>query len=378
MRKVHYLHYTLKENKPEYDSDITTLYKERFNFGTDKNQKLSNKICDFISNMGFDNSIKSEFCYHVTNFFDLAQQKEIYEFNDFSLANIIYASMFRELGIKETNEKMKRFLGLENMDVFVNSDENLVLNAAATNLSTNDEVILKDEASIVSLDNNNVEIKGVYFINSSGQQQKHYINVDPDVMHELNSSDLILFSSGTLWSSIAPTLLNPYIMDCLFRNANKCVAIINNSEDKDVKNVRLDKLLNRVYGVRLLPKIKLLFNRDADNSMQFRNYYTEDACAVYNESMGCDEQKRHDPIKLAKAVFSIYFDKSLDLKKYKHIFMDFDDTIFARDPKLTELSVKNWNNYRKLNEFIDTTILSGNSFDSIESKVDVDNTPTPI
>ena len=108
MRKVHIEHYKAIVKNKHYDDKFDTvcdLYEKRYMFGNKKEDlnEAKNSIKKILNeSYGISRQI-SFFIELIDEFFDLADYKGIYDFNDFSIINIIYAMMFRKVGIKETH-----------------------------------------------------------------------------------------------------------------------------------------------------------------------------------------------------------------------------------------------------------------------------------
>lgn len=365
MRKVHYLHYKEKY-KCNIDQKIKSLYESRYDFGDseDNFENAKNKILDIIKSYN-DKYYDLIFVQLIKEFFNLAEYKNIKDFNDFSIINIIYSMLFRKLGVRQTHLYMSEFLNLdpENFDVLINSDRLYTLGAIAKSLD-NKEILLEDESSIVSLDNKDVVIDTVLFQTANGSHIE-YEDLNTSVIDELNKTDLIILSSGTQMSSLIPSYLNKDIIECLKNNSHKIIMVMNNVDDKDMIGVDAKNILSKIP--EFINDSKILFNKDASDLMKLTDEIKEKYnCFEY--SMDCDEKGKHNHIKLVKGIFSIYFNIDL-FKSYDHIFIDFDDTIWPRNENLDMLGVVNLSLLNKITEDITpVSILSGNSIESIIDK----------
>lgn len=369
MRKVHYLHYseTFKNN---INSKIKSLYESRYDFGNSKENNIKdieNNIINIILSYK-DSYYNKAFIPLIKEFFNLAEFKGIYDFDDFSIINIIYSMLFRINGIRNTHLFMMNFLGLDlnKVDILINSDKLYTLGATTKDNS----LILNDECSIVSLDNKDVVIDKILF-QVADRSYAEYSDLNSDVLKELNNTDLIILSSGTQMSSLIPSYLNEEIQRSLHKNAHKIIMIMNNIDDKDMIGVDAKGILKKIpYFIN---NSKILFNKDSNSLMRL----TDDIREIYNNcyeySMDCDKKGKHNSIKLVKGIFSIYYNIDL-FKKYDHVFIDFDDTVWPRKEDFDMLGPSNMNLLNTIAEDITSvSILSGNSITSILEKIKNEN-----
>lgn len=369
MRKVHYAHYT-SEN--EYlDFRILKIFEKRFDLGChpDVHKSAKKTLLEFLDNLT-DLQYLDLFKDYVNRFFDLAENKNIYDFNDFSLANVLYAMMFREIGIEKTNEFMKTFLHITKSNIVVNSYNNYILGAIAKSIKNNNEEILYDESSIVSYNKKNYRIcKNIFYKdNEKTKFIDNYENLNPVVLETLNNADLIIYSSGTQWSSLLPTFHNYEILKCLSDNVHKSIFIMNNIDDKDMKGINSKELLD-IFP--LYKNMKILFNDDAIDLMKIKHEMIDELISFKHTKYYSfpleNNNGKHNAIKLATAVFQIYF--GLERKKYSKLFIDFDDTLFSRNIYDSSLSCRNIDMLYTLSKIMNICILSGNSFKHIEDNI---------
>lgn len=244
-------------------------------------------------------------------FFENPKAKEV-SYNDFSIANIVYSEMYKDLGYEVANEFICSNLGIPN-NVLLNSFENVKL-SAKTKAST-----LIDEASIVSFNNESDRIESLLYNSDTPT------TINPIIVNELEGADMIIISCGTFWSSIYPTLE----YGGLYRAINKSKAfkiwVMNSSQDKDAIGVGSNQFIKLVSNIGLdLSCFVILENIDADPIL--RQHSTKYDVVEY--SMGNNKGK-HEPLLLAKAVFKEYF--NLRTMPFKHVLMDFDNTLYSKD-----------------------------------------------
>lgn len=273
----------------------------------------------------------------VKCFFDNPKTKEE-TFEDFSIANIVYSSMYKELGYEATNEIICTKFDIPN-NVLLNSFENVKLSAKTK------KSILVDEASIVGFDNTKDRIESLSYNSDTP------ITTNPIVMDELQKADMIIVSCGTFWSSIYPTLE----YGKLYRAINKSNAfkiwVMNSTQDKDARGVGSNQFINLVSNLGLdMSKFVVLENLDADPLLCQQS--TEYDVVTY--SMGNNKGK-HEPLLLAKAIFKEFF--HLRTMPCKYVLMDFDNTLYSKDNlQISEENIKIVSQIEKIQ------IVSGNDY----------------
>ncbi len=273
-----------------------------------------------------------------------------YDYKDFCVSNIIYSEMYAEVGYEKTNEYFTSLLGLDDF-VILNSFDNVYIQAV-----TEDGTVIEDEGDVVEYKNPDNKIVS---LNYEGEADS--IGLNPKAIDAVNKADLIIISTGTFWSSIYPTL--DYLDFYNYINAAKCKKIwaMNNIEDKDSYGVGSNDFIKLVSKRGLdLSDFTILENNDAVESLREEN---EDVNIV-RFSMENNDGK-HNGEKYAAAILKIFYGLE-DVKKFKQILFDFDDTIWARDNKLEYVSIENT---RLVNDLKNAVIVSGNSFESIRKKL---------
>lgn len=364
LRKNQYIQYLT--NHSVHDKNILEFFESRVDILKDVDAFLF--VLDKLKSWNLE-----IFYYATEEFFRLAPKDQIYE--DFSIANIVYGGMtsiYKNLGFKNAEEKVayffKDFLNLKD-DVIINSFENLILMARTTDGD------LKDEGAIVDLNRNDVQITDVYFYNKDlnvEQEKYHFLN--PRVEEcILKNTDLLIFSSGTQWSSLIPTYKNYDFETIIEEYKGPSIFVVNTEEDKDMKGINSSTLIKTVSKYVDLETTEFLFNSDACESMRIPNedhFYTVSA-------MGNNKGK-HDPIKLAKTIFKLYYkiNNNPDI-----VYFDFDDTLYTRkrDYKKIAVSKHNLSLLNELSKQKKVVITSGNKFSHIDERaIDVVNNNNKI
>lgn len=351
LRKNHYVQYLT--NKSVHNKNILEFYERRFDIPTDNAKEfVKNALLEWDLEI-FNNAVDLFFERVPMNF----------EFKDFSIANIVYGGVFLYYENTPNKEEMaaeffRKFLGLKD-NVVINSFENLILRAHTT------KNVLMDEGSIVDLNNGDVEIKDVFFYNKDLEcTQSHYYFLNPKVRELiLEKTDLLIFSSGTQWSSLIPTYKNTEFQNIISEYTGKKIFVINNEEDKDMRGVTSADIIKTVSKYIDINNTTFLFNNDASISMKIVNPLYKDKSIFY--SMG-NNRGKHDSKLLANAIYSIYY----NIADQDIIFMDFDDTIYSRkyDYYLNSISLENIKLVKQLSKHKKVVITSGNKYRHIRER----------
>lgn len=297
IRKNHYRMYSIKHQKNINDS-IKSFYNERFDLK--KGEELSFVIGKLNSwNLSF--MIK-----YARSFFE---QQHNHEFNDFSIANIIYSQMFKEVGYEQTNKMMCELLNIDDF-VIMNSFENVTI-GAVTNNGT-----IKDESGIVDFSSNVDKIKSITY------QSESPIVLNSKAIEAIMNSDMIIISTGTFWSSIYPTLEYGQLYKVINMASGKKMWVMNNEEDKDSLGVGSNEFIRIVEQMGLnLKDFLIIENKDAVESLRQKN---SDFNIVYH-AMG-NTNGRHNPMEIGYVILSEYY--GIDANKFDNILIDFDNTIY--------------------------------------------------
>lgn len=287
--------------------------------------------------------------------------------SDFSISNIFYsaAASLNGNSLALAGQLMAEILEIPN-NVHLISDVNLYLYAETVNGS-----VISDEGIIVSYDNIDDPIKKVLLLDEKGKQ---YIpNIDEN--NQLNTScidlienaDVIIFSSGTQWSSLIPIYMHSGLNEKLKHSKAAKYLIMNNSQDRDMKGINASKLLDIVSNYLDLTDVKIILNINADASMACIDSKWNNQVLV--DVLSEKGSKIHDPSKLSKLIMYDYYKEHLDATFY---FFDFDDTIWSssKEPLLRKVSKNNIELIYRC--FVhNSVIISGNSvnhFVNLESK----------
>lgn len=285
---------------------------------------------------------------YARNFF-ARQTSSMYDYTDFNISNIIYSEMYAELGYEETNRYFTSLLGIEDF-VILNSFDNVYIQAVTEN-----GAVIRDEGDIVEYKNPNNKIVQLTYVNSNLNITGPTLN--PAAIHAIEDADLIVISTGTFWSSIYPTLDYGDLYKYINQSNAKKIWAINNLEDADAYDVSSNDFINIFSTLGLdLSQFTILENKDAIETLRQPNSHFNIALFSMGNTNG-----KHNAVKYAEALFRIFYGLE-DVSKFKYILFDFDDTLWARDKSLKNISIKN---VQMVNTLPNAIIISGNSFESI-------------
>lgn len=323
------------------DKNLMEFYDKRFDF--EKGKEVE-QISALLNTWGLQ-----EYIDYVKAFFarDTAQK---FEYKDFSVANIVYAEMFAQIGYEKTNQHFCNKMGINDF-VVLNSFDNVFIKA-----KTQSGHIIQDEGETVFWNNPDDKIIQTIFDVENGSY-----GLNQRAINLVKNADLILISTGTFWSSIQPTI--EYLDFYKHINASKAKKIwmMNNNEDGDAFGVgSLDFVKFMEKSGLNLADFEILLNNDAVDLLK----QTDKSHTWVFKSMENNKGK-HNPTKFAKAVLEMYY--GID-QSFEHIIFDFDDTIWSRNSQ-DEICSKE--NIQELNNSFNNKaiIISGNSYSSIYEKL---------
>lgn len=278
-------------------------------------------------------------------------------FNDFSVANIIYAQMFKDLGYEQTNKYFCDMLDIDDF-VILNSFDNVYIHA-----HLKDGRELSDEGDIVVLDDPNNKIDHLSY-----HTEDNY-GVNPKAIEALNEADLIIISTGTFWSSIYPSLEYLDFYKYINEAKAKKIWVINSKEDHDAWGVSSNDFIDIVSKLGLnLNDFIILENLDASPILKLKN----DKYHIVYKHLGNTDGK-NEKLPLARAIFSIYY--GLDfIDHLDKLIFDFDGTLWSRDYKVNTFDyLKSLENMHLLNDHLadKSIIFSGSNYEDILKKLNI-------
>lgn len=312
-RKNQILEYKLRYGK----NKTYTLLNSRF---TVKNNAYE-YVMNIINNSSIEDNKLKVFLLDNTNYFFNTQQSKEIVYDDFSFMNIIYCSLLHKFSgdMEYVCKIIKSELCLKN-NIFLNSNEVLTLNGV-----TEKGKILLDEASIVDFNDSNDKIMDIFF------SEKSLPVLNKNTEELLLSSDIIMFSCGTQFSSLIPTYKTLLFQETIIKCKGSKYLVLNADFDKDIINYTGDELLNKINEYLPLNDVKIIIS-DSMNTKLFPiyNHFT-----YINIPRLIVDKNKHNGLILWKYIFTDYF------KEYynKHYIFDYDYTLFDKD--FLDISIDN-------------------------------------
>lgn len=324
------------------NKNIVEFYDNRYDF-TPGNEVA--EIAEKLNTWGMQ-----QFIPLVKRFFDRPAAKD-YQYTDFNISNIVYSEMYAQSGYEATNDYFcNRILDIDSF-VLLNSYSNVYLKAI-----TNSGHVIKDEGEIVEWCNSDDKIESCFYYTTMNAE------LNPRAVDSIESADLIIISTGTFWSSIYPTLEFEDLYKLINKNTHaKKVWALNCEEDKDSYGVSADEFILYLRNLGLiLDDFTILVNSDACEILKT----VKDENVVCHYSHMGNQNGKHDPNKYAKAVLECYY--GFDDFAIDQVVCDFDDTLWPRNSSLNDIGI---DNIKLLNNNNVGVIISGNSFNSIKTKI---------
>lgn len=338
LRKNQVLRYELNSG----NKNLIHLLNRRFNCAS---QDAHDYCINLVNKMAIvderapklDSLTLSTLLMGVETYFSFPKATQV-DYVDFSFANIVYAGLAApNFSLAEAGKIMARnVLQIPEDAVIVADDHSLYLQAR-----TESGRIISDEGDIVDWNNPADKIVDTFFTDSHGTETKGFLSVDALVA--IDEADIIIFSSGTQWSSLIPTYQHNFFKEALEKSKAKKFLIVNNTQDKDMTGVTASEMLT-ILGTRFLDltDVVCVFNDKAEPDMMadFKfmtdrgwKYISADLADVMNGS-----KKTHDGRKLVKMImFDYYFPTLLN----DTFVFDYDDTLVGRNSTYLETSQRN-------------------------------------
>lgn len=295
----------------------------------------------------------------LINYFFFEGDKKIFrcnidkiDFYDFSISNIFYASLAAMYNNKlsKAGEIMAKMLKIKN-NVHLISDVNLYLKAI-----TEKNNKIEDEGEIVFWSNKNDKIVEILLEDKYGN--KVIPKVDEGLersinMDLINKADIIIFSSGTQWSSLIPTYVHKGFYEAIRDSNAKKYLVMNNCEDYDMVGVNAEALCQLLKSYLPMEKIKVVLNKNAEYNMSFLS----DSFSQISARIGEESSKKHDPKLLVDLIMCDYYNITC---RDNIIISDLDGTLWndIGDEKEKIIGIENLRQFEGI-------IFSGNSREHI-------------
>ena len=344
IRKNHIRMYKAMSPDECLDTRLIEFYEGRYNL--EPNREAT--AISLLDGWG----LKDKFGEYVHNFFKKIEyaKENMYNFDNFNVANIVFSEMYSELGYEKTNKISCDLLGIDDF-VILNSFQNVYLNAI-----TNDYSVMTDEGDIVKLCDYNRKIINTFYT------PKMVPELNTKAVDAILNCDLLLISTGTFWSSIYPTLQYGDLYKYINESTAKKIWAMNNTEDKDAYGVSSNDFIDIVSNLGLdLSSFTILENKCAHDLLkqEYQGYN------IVKKTLG-NNLGKHDPRLFAQELLLIYYGLNVE---YDHILFDFDDTLYSRSDDKKVISYNNLYDVKFLKDRVDVKIVSGNTYSSIENKL---------
>lgn len=331
-------------------STLSQFLKTRFD--APDTQKAYEYVQLLLRDLVPDHKTYCIFSHYIHTFFEKTKATKgmSFEFKDFNVGNMVYASMLHGLGVDATIRLMDSLLKLPVGRVLFQSNETFRLVG-----ETESGVILNDEASIVNFSNKYDKIRQVKLLHPITSKETTP-TLEPVVVDLLNRTDLIIFSCGTLWSSLIPSFISKHF-DVYLKRCFDMYLIVNASPDKDtlaLSDEEYVKLLARYLPLDCIQTVYVetgLIRPPA--KMPFPHIVLPSEALI--------SPNKHNGFVLCKHIFRHVFRVPFS---YTHHVYDYDYTLYTPQSKnLNDTIFEEWrqNKHPK-------TILTRNHFRNIESR----------
>ena len=295
-------------------------------------------------------------------FFSVPVSSKI-DYNDFSLANIVYAGFAKahNNSLRAAARIMASIMGIQD-NVILNDDTSLFLGAI-----TASGQCITDEGDIVSWGKVDDPFVDVFFTDHNGDVKMPVLNEESTTA--LEEADLIILSSGTQWSSLIPTYASVGFVEAIKRSNAKIVMVMNRYPDKDSPGQTATDILKLIVPKYFEPK-RIHVVTDSSGHIQM-NGMTEEmlelVASVTRDNLGAvvfsaNHQTLHDPRALASIVARAYFGELLNSD---HFMFDYDNTLVGRGNSLPRASAFNKQRIIYAKNTYNISVCTGNSIKAI-------------
>ena len=287
------------------------------------------------------------------------------DYNDFSLANIVYAGLARINGnsLRAAATIMASLMGIKD-NVLLNDDTSLFLGAI-----TKSGKRIIDEGDIVSWGNLEDPFVDIFFTDANGQDAMPVLCAE--AKKALLEADVIIMSAGTQWSSLIPTYASIGFRETIEACTAKLLLVMNRRPDKDSPGQGASEIIN-ILTDRYFPvgRLHVICDTTADEIMRVIEPEAEARVASVNyfdlapDAPGeSTASKIHDANRLARAVGRTLYRDFMHSDCY---VFDYDDTLVGRDNAFPKASAYNVQSLIDLNRTKKVAICTGNSFKAIK------------
>lgn len=286
------------------------------------------------------------------------------QFTDFSVANIIYTGLAAKYSMSEAAKMMARVLDIPEDAVICNDDTSLFLKC-----KTESDFIIEDEGLLVEWNNPNDKVVSYYLEDKNGNSKIPVLS--DDCKNKMLEADIIIFSSGTQWSSLLPTYGSKGFKETLSVCRAKKYIVLNTSQDKDIKGVSGISLLLQIQQHLGIPSVECIpvISSSAEENIRIAVDDIDKLRSKYSHVIyeNISNGPKHHPTKLVKAIFKDYFNFD-KIETNSPLVFDFDDTIYSRDTEDEELSKENCSLLQQIQKSRSIYICTGNDINHLLGK----------
>lgn len=295
----------------------------------------------------------------VEEYFSAASALDI-EYTDFSLANVIYAGLAKAnaYSLRAAATIMAQAMNIPDC-VLLNDDTPLFLGAI-----TQQRKVISDEGDIVCWGNELDPFVDVFFKDADGNDAWPQLCLE--AWQTIVEADLIILSSGTLWSSLIPTYASGAFKAAINESNAKVIMVMNRAPDKDSPGLTSSDII-RTLVPRFFDAGRLHVLADANGHAALRtldeNALTKVASFTAAELSTRDSlPAEHDATRIAEQVGYVFFKDHMRSDSY---LFDYDDTLVGRSNAYPKASRFNVTGITRLNLLTDVAICTGNTIDAL-------------
>lgn len=364
LRKNHMTQFSIQKSAQlkDFSSRESVLYRLfELRFAADSKEDYYNQACNLIEESA--EAIGAKDTYYLKSLLDFFFFENINRktwrktldnvvFKDFSIANIFYSAAAAMNGnsLRLAGRDMAEVLDIKD-NVHLISDVNLYLQAR-----TESGYLIPDEGDIVEWDNSDDKIKSVVLL-KDGKEYIPSVDEGTDLTKVksckkiIEEADIIIFSSGTQWSSLIPSYMHSGLRIMLAKSNAKKYVVMNNVEDHDMKGVSADEIVGILGKYIPVDDITAVVNEDAVAGM---NSVTA-IRSISGRISG--EKNKHNPVKLIALLMRDFFEVEQDTATFVY---DLDGTLWDEraNNKGKAVGVENMNLFSGI-------IHSGNNYEHV-------------
>lgn len=285
------------------------------------------------------------------------------DYNDFSLANIIYAGLAKSNGnsMEYAATVMSNLLGIKD-NVLINDDQSLFLGAVSRS-----GVRVVDEGDIVDWGKEDDPFVSTFYYDRDGNESMPVLGLR--ATEAISEADIIILSSGTQWSSLIPTYDSIGFRKAIQNSSARIFLVMNRKPDSDSPGQTASDIINNIVP-KYFPENRLeviMCSSTASNLNQLDTDTEKRVLSTWIENLGDDFEfcysSVHDDIKLGKIIRKVYFDGLTNSSSY---VFDWDDTVCGRGGSYANESKYNRVKLESMSfQGLDISICTGNSIKAV-------------